>query len=134
MKNIINELTQLNQDLLDDNVNPFEAYRNLREIKDLVEDIMKGAKDQALAQLRHDGGVYEDDSLKVIIQTSAGTWNFKHIPKWGELKAELVGVELSAKEAHKAWERGQTVRDNIGGVVEPALYKAGDETLIFKKK
>ena len=129
----MNDIYKISEAIINESIKPFDAYLKLREISDTALELMKQIKASAIDDLKENGGKYEDEKLTIVIHNSAGTWNFKNIPEWTKKKKELEEIESNAKDAFKAWEKGKTIIEE-GEIITPALYKQGDETLIFKKK
>lgn len=127
-------LEQISEGLVNETITNFDAYCQLRKLSDTITELMKQIKPKAVNELKERGGTFEDDTLKVLLQNSAGRWTFDQIPEWAKLKEEMKQIEQNGKDAFKAWEKGKTITDEEGVVVQPAQYIGGEETFIFKFK
>jgi len=129
MREQINALT--NQ-VLEDELNPFELGRELSFTKNCIE----GAKEKIAVKERDELAKYQPQELKEMKISLAGggyTYSFKHIPEWVAKKTELEAIEEKAKTAYQLVLKGATVFDNgDGGEIAPAEATARKQSVSYK--
>lgn len=107
-------------------VNPLEAFIFLN----FMQKIADGAKKQLLEQAMIEAEKYPEREAKVYdatvtVKNGAGRYTYPDSIKEAERQAKL---------AYKASLDGNTITDDDGVVVEPAIYKSGSQTLAITFK
>lgn len=65
---------------------------------------------------------------EVGCKSAAGTWNFKELDWWQDFEDK----KDDAKKAFKLVDRGKTIVDDDGEVIEPAKYTPGKDIISIK--
>lgn len=113
---------------------PLETYIELKALRDLLDESIKGIQDEAIQEAEKYGKEpFSMSGVLVQVRAGAGRWSFNHIEKWNSIKASLKGVEDMAKQAFKLSEKGQSIVDDSGEVVEPGSYTSGKDTIFITK-
>lgn len=115
-------------------ISPLQAFLKLKELHDLSKALLDDIKESAVADAgKWDEKKFEYMGFVVEKRSGAGTWKFDHIKPWKDRKEALKEVEEQCKAAFKLWEKGQTVIDDNGEVVEPAIYTPGADVIAISR-
>lgn len=100
----------------------------------LAEEITKRIGDEATDELENAGGEVQLAGMVLTKKSSAGSWEFEHIPEWVEANRKVKEIEAIAKAHYKLSAKakigtGPIVMDEEGVVMEPAKFFPGKETI-----
>lgn len=133
-----NEIKLLEQEVIEGNFNPLEAFIQLKKLEDLAKQVKKNIKEYAINELSKygNGGIgTEMLGANVSLKKSAGKWYYDHIAEVVNLEDQLKLLKQKHQSAYKAHERGESVVDSdTGEIIMPASYTQGDETIMIKIK
>jgi len=133
------EIKLLEDQVLQGNLNPLEAFIMLKKLEDLAKEVKKKIKDLAIEEISK----YNNESktgvemlgASITLKKSAGRWNYDHIAEVVNLEYDLKMLKQKHQSAYKAHERGEAVVDtDTGEIVMPADYRQGDDTIMIKIK
>jgi arginine utilization protein RocB len=121
-----------------------EAYVAMKRIEAELSEAMGKVKKAAIEEAEKYGRG-EHEAYGAVIQKRAGAtrWKFDHLPWYSEIEEQRKALaevakkrEDEAKAAAAARERMQTIVDDDGVVVEPAIPVPGSDTvaIMLKKK
>lgn len=121
---------------------PLDGYVRLKRMEAQVADAMSKIKDAAIEQAAQYGkGEHEAFGAVVQCRAGAGRWKFDHLQWYKDIadKREAIDNEAKAKEdaargAAQARERMQTIVDDDGVIVEPAVFVPGKDTVAISLK
>jgi hypothetical protein len=122
-------IREYGDEVLDGNVNEFDAFIYLREIKKTLDDLIDQVKDKATQEAeKYKGQTYK--GYRVDIQNLGGRYSYSHIQEHKEIAERLKSFEQSARDAYLMSQKGNTlVNDYTGEVLPMAQYKAGTDTI-----
>jgi hypothetical protein len=122
-------IREYGDEVLGGNVNEFDAFIYLREIKKTLDDLIDQIKDKAVEEAeKYKGQTYK--GYRVDIQNLGGRYSYSHIPEYNDIVKNLKAIEFGAKEAYLMSQKGKMVMDELTGEVLPmAQYKAGTDTI-----
>ena len=109
---------------------PLAFYIELKEITDLVKDLMDQIKPTALTEAsKWHGQVY--CGYEIIKKAGGGRYNYDHIPEIIELKNQVKELEKQAQYALKTINNGLLITAD-GELITPAQYIQNDDTIQIK--
>ena len=128
---IINYLLDLNEKGINGEINPLEAYIDLKSIESCLKDVLKGLQEDAINEAEKYGkGEHEAFGAKFNIRNGATRYDFKKIAEWAEMSAKLKAFEEARKSIIKS---GQSeVYDANGELIELPIVKPGATTIAIK--
>lgn len=110
---------------------PLDAYIELRALADYVKDCLEEIKDQAIREgEKFKGQTYK--GFQIDVRSIGGKYSYDHIEEWVELKNRIKDLEKFYQAAYKNRNQGFFLNEHTGEIFEPAAYKEGPTTLIFK--
>lgn len=110
---------------------PLDAYIELKALADYVQDCLNEIKDQAITEgEKFKGQTYK--GFQIDVRSVGGKYSYDHIAEWVELKEKIKEVEKFHQAAYKNRNQGFFLNEHTGEIYEPAAYKEGPTTLIFK--
>jgi len=129
------QVSYLTEAILAGYVSPLEGSLALKQIANLVSKAQADIKDVAIEEAEKYGREGFNNAIgKIEERNSASRYSYKHLPDWVAVKSHLTDIENQAKEAQKASEKGLTISDYDGEIVEPAIKSGGGETLFVSLK
>lgn len=125
-------IREYGHEVTEGNVNEFDAWIYLREIKKTLEDIIEQIQEKAVEEAeKYKGQTYK--GYHVQVTELGGRYVYNHIPEYEDAQHQLKAIEAKAKDAFNAWKKGQTLVDDETGEVLPiAEYKAGKTSITLK--
>lgn len=125
---MLEHLHNINEDVINGERNPLEAYVELKRIEKLLKDVIKGVQPEAITEAEKYGkGEHEEFGAKFQVKSAAGRWNFKNCDLWVAKNQSLKNLEETLKTVHKT---GATVIDEETGEVLPRPdYAEGGMTI-----
>ncbi len=110
-------------------LNPLECFCQLKKIEKTLKLSMKLIQEWAVEEATKYGEKsFEVYECEVTQKTGGGSWNYDHL-SW---KEEYKEKEKSAQTAYKLIEKGKTILDDDGVVVEPAKWMPNANTISVK--
>ena len=110
---------------------PLAFYIELKEITDLVKDLMDQIKPTALTEAsKWHGQVY--CGYEITKKSGGGRYNYDHIERVVQLKNQLKEWERIHQVAYKTMNQGVYLNQDTGEVYEPAQYIQNDDTIQIK--
>ena len=94
MKNILNELHEINEKALNGEGNALEAYINCKQVEKLLNGLHEAAIEEAE---KYGKGEHEAHGAKFQVKNGAARYDFKAVSEWVELKAKLTAIETERK-------------------------------------
>lgn len=110
---------------------PLDAYIELKALAEYVKDCLDEIKDQAITEgEKYKGQTYK--GFQIDVRSVGGKYSYDHIAEWVALKEKIKEVEKFHQAAYKNRNQGFFLNEHTGEIYEPAAYKEGPTTLIFK--
>jgi len=131
---INNQLTDLTDAVLAGWISGIDAVAAIKIFTKALETAKKAITETAIEELGNYKGGFENNICKVELRNSARRYSFKHIEKWTKVKAILTDIEAESKWALTAYEKGQTISNEDGEIIEPAQVSGGGETVFITLK
>ena len=134
-----NEIAIIEKQVLQGDINPLDAFVQLKKLEELSKTIKKNIKELALEEIAK----YSNEAkagidmygANVSIKNSAGRWSYDHIQEIKDLENNLKELKKRHQEAYKADKRGESIVDSeTGEIIQPAMYSQGDETIMIRFK
>ena len=132
MKNILNELHEINEKALNGEGNALEAYINCKQVEKLLKNVLNGLHEAAIEEAEKYGkGEHEAHGAKFQVKNGAARYDFKAVSEWVELKAKLTAIETERKALVKV---GQVnlVNADTGEFVELPIQTFTRDSLTIK--
>jgi hypothetical protein len=105
------------------------------EIKALT-DLLGGIDKQVAPLVAEEGRKWHNQpykGFKIEYVDSGGRYAYDHIAEWSELKQKMKDIEKNAQMSLKALEKNQTMIDDGGAVIEPAIWKCTEPYIKLSK-
>lgn len=100
-------------------VSPLSAFTLLKRMIHHCEAALERVKQEATEEaLEYQDQPFDGYTVKVV--EGSARYSYKHIDEWAKKNKELKAIEASAKAAAKQHEKGITLSDEDGVVVQPA--------------
>lgn len=126
-------LIEITDDAIQGNRSPLEVYIRLKDIEQTLKECLAALQPLAVDEAnKWTEKSFTHFGARIDKKNTPGTWKFTNLDAWKTTKETLKSIEEKAKEAFKAYEKGLTISDNDGVVIEPAEYTPGKETLAIK--
>jgi len=126
-------ITKLHDRAFSGDISPLEAYAQAKYILDnytkLVDELKEFAQEEAEKYPKQ----FEDFGFKFEKRNGSTRYDFKHLAQWQQAEKAKKLVEEQSKAALKAMERGDTIVDADGCIVEPPKVSYTKDVLIVKK-
>lgn len=112
------------------NVNPLEAFVYLK----WMEEVAKKAREQILNESIAEANKYPEKEFKnygckIQLRSAAGRWDYSENEKIQALKEAVKEEEKDAQRAYHCFQKGETISNEDGEVIQPAKYTPGKDTL-----
>jgi ribosomal protein L22 len=129
-----NFITELAAKALQGEQSALSAYIELKQIEASLKQALEAVSEAAYQEAdRYSEKTIKLHNAEVTKKSSAGRWDYSHIPQHNSAKERLKAIEEMAKQAAANAKRGTTVIDNeTGEVIEPATYTDGKTILSVK--
>ena len=132
MKNILNELHEINEKALNGDGNALEAYINCKQVEKLLKDVMNGLHEAAIEEAEKYGkGEHEAHGAKFQVKNGAALYDFKAVSEWVELKAKLTAIETERKALVKVGQMN-LVNAETGEFVELPIQTFTRDSITIK--
>lgn len=129
---LLENMAQLHSDVQDGLLDPIRAYIALNSIEKSAAEYRKSIMDDAIDKREAIGGKeHVQDGYEVTVQ-SRTSWSYTGDEEMDRLKALAKEREGLMKKAYTMAERGHTMADGNGVVVEPATPRVST-TLVLKR-
>jgi len=126
-------ITKLHDRAFAGDINPLQAYAQAKYILDkytkLVDELKEFAQEEADKYPKQ----FEDFGFNFEKRNGRTIYDFKHLPQWQQADKLKKMVEEQSKQALKAMERGDTIVDADGCIIEPPKVSYTKDVLIIKK-
>jgi hypothetical protein len=147
-KRLYEEIEQFEQDALNGEINELQAYIELKQFEELIAEKKKNISKAAMRLVELEKDYKAEQSGYIVAKMQKTTWNFKHIAKWVEKKAELSSIEDTAKMAYQLSQKdfgNNTVSDfennqiesianaSTGEIIEAAIPEYSEPFLKLEK-
>lgn len=117
----------------DGHVDPLKAYIELKAFEKRFKDILSEVQDKAIDEARkYDQKCFKAFGAEITLRANAGTWNYKTSEAWVNKKNSLKEFEELMQAAFKAKQKGNTIVDENGEVIDPAIYVPGADNISVK--
>ena len=127
------DTSNLVQEVIDGNFSPYEAeYIIKKQMYDLsvhLEIVHTEAQNQSIYEDKN----FEKDGFKMEKRNGRKVWNFKGCESYKIAKANLTEIENDLKDNFNQWEKGNTVTNEDGVIMEVPKVTYTKEVLIIKK-
>lgn len=129
---IIMSIVELSQDVIGGDINPLDAYSDLKEI----ETILSSVKDSILNIALDEFDKYGEKSVSrngyEFASTSSGRYDYSNSDDWKNYKKKMKDIEVKMVAAYK--NAGTALIDEeTGEVYPPASYTESKRSLRLKK-
>jgi hypothetical protein len=116
------------------NKNPLEVYVELKKIEKTLEMCLESVKPLAIREAdTYTEKSFERFGVTITKSRAAGRWDYKGIDQWKKQNDKLLDIQKMAQDAFKLSEKGQTITDPDGVVVEAAKYTEGADIIVIKQ-
>ena len=124
-------IREYGDEVTEGNVNEFDAWIYLREIKKTLEDIIDQIQEKAVTEAeKYKGQIYK--GYHVQVAELGGRYSYDHIKEYKQTKEQIKAIEEKAKDAFNMWKKGNALIDENGEEVICAEYKAGKTSITLK--
>ena len=127
------DTANLVQEVIDGNFSPYEAeYIIKKQMYDLsvhLEIVHTEAQNQSIYEDKN----FEKDGFKMEKRNGRKVWNFKGCESYKIAKDNLTEIENDLKDNFNQWEKGNTVTNEDGVIMEVPKVTYTKEVLIIKK-
>lgn len=127
------DTANLVQEVIDGNFSPYEAEYIIKEqMYDLsvhLEIVHTEAQNQSIYEDKN----FEKDGFKMEKRNGRKVWNFKGCESYKIAKDNLTEIENNLKANFNQWEKGNTVTNEDGVIMEVPKVTYTEEVLIIKK-
>lgn len=113
-------------------INPLDLKIEIKAISTLLEGIDK----QIAPIVALEGSKWHNQTysgFKIEYMDSGGRYDYSHIAEWNELKLRMKDIESNAQASLKALDKNQTMIDDDGAIIEPAVWRATSPYLKLSK-
>lgn len=132
MKNILNELNEVNEKALNGEANALEAYINCKQVEKLLKNVMNGLHEAAIEEAEKYGkGEHEAHGAKFQVKNGAARYDFKTVSEWVELKAKLTAIETERKALVKVGQNN-LINADTGAFVELPVQTFTRDSITIK--
>lgn len=126
MTKIIETLSILTQSIADGNADALEAYIHLKQVEKKLSDALKEVEPMAYEMAsRWQEKTFKYKGAEIQKKNAAGKYDYSNIKQYVSAKEKVKQIEELAKQAAAMAKTGNTVVDENGEVVEPAIYTEG---------
>lgn len=119
MKNLIEMMRNMAADVVQGVEDPIKAYAELKRVEAVLKDCIGAITDDLLNEASKHDKTFEMYGCKFEQRNGATRYDFKDIPEWVQLNAELKAFEAKSKEAYKAMQSGLVVFNTEDGTEFP---------------
>ena len=127
------DTSNLVQKVLDGYFSPYEAEYIIKEQMNALKVHLEVVHAEAQNQSIYEPKSFEKDGFKMEKRDGRKVWNFKDCESYKIAKANLTEIESDLKANYAMWEKGKTVTDEDGVVMEVPKVSYTKEVLIIKK-
>ena len=126
MTKIIETLSILTQSVIDGNADALETYIHIKQIEKKLSDSLKEVEPMAyeMASRWHEN-TFKYKGAEIQKKNAAGKYDYSNIKQYLTAKEKIKHIEELAKRASEMAKTGNTVVDENGEIVEPAIYSEG---------
>jgi len=121
------------QEVIDGNFSPYEAEYILKEQINILKEHLEIVHTEAQNQSIYEDKNFEKDGFKMEKRNGRKVWNFKGCESYKIAKDNLTEIENNLKANFNQWEKGNTVVNEDGVVLEVPKVTYTKEVLIIKK-
>ena len=125
--------TKITQQVIDGEFSPFEASYLIKEqinaLKTHLEIVNTEAKNQSI----YEDKTFKKDGFKMEKRNGRKIWDFEECKSYKIAKYNLTEIENDLKANFSMFEKGKSVIDEHGEIMEVPMVKFTDEVLIIKK-
>tara|TARA_R110002012_G_C11299572_1_gene573149 strand:+ start:116 stop:520 length:405 start_codon:yes stop_codon:yes gene_type:complete len=127
------DTANLVQEVIDGNCSPYEATyfikEEIKKLKEHLEIVHAEAQNQSI----YEDKTFEKDGFKMEKRNGRKVWNFKGCESYKIAKDNLTEIENDLKDNFNQWEKGNTVTNEDGVIMEVPKVTYTKEVLIIKK-
>ncbi len=128
-------VAQLVQDVIDGNESPLKAYAIIKEKIKHYSNCLKEIEGAAIQEAeKYEDKKFEASGYVFEFREGRATYNYKYIPEWVKLNAQLKEIEEKAKAAARNYGKGVLSVTDDGEEILPAKVNYSKPTLIVKVK
>lgn len=119
--------------VLNGDLDPLKEYIALKAFEKRFKDVLTAVQDKAIDEARkYEQKTFQAFGAEVTMKPNAGTWDYKSNEKWQSKKGLLDEWQNQMQQAYYAKQKGNTIVDDNGEIVEPAVYKPGADNISIK--
>lgn len=127
------DTANLVQEVIDGKCSPYEALHFLKELQKTIKKQIEIVEVEAFNQSEYEDKTFEKDGFKIEKRNGRKSWNFKGCESYKIAKDNLTEIENNLKDNFSQWEKGNTVVNEDGVVLEVPKVTYTKEVLIIKK-
>jgi len=127
------DTANLVQEVMDGNFSPYKAEYILKEQINILKEHLEIVHTEAQNQSIYEDKTFEKDGFKMEKRNGKKVWNFKGCESYKIAKDNLTEIENNLKANFNQWEKGNTVVNEDGVVLEVPKVTYTEEVLIIKK-
>lgn len=126
-------LTQLYNSVYTGDVDPLQAYAELKKHIADANECLKSFEDYALEEATKYDKSFTAYGFKFERRNGSKRYSFNHIPQWKAISNELKSFEDKCKQALNTYEKGMQVADENGEEIPLPKVTYTKDVLIIKQ-
>jgi hypothetical protein len=113
-------------------INPLDAYIELKDMAEYIDNQMKFLKESAIVEAeKYKGDIYR--GYQVDVRNVGGRYDYSNITEICDLKAQIKELEKMAQASYKNGLKGLQMMSNDAELIQPAKYTDGSLAIVLKK-
>jgi hypothetical protein len=113
-------------------INPLDAYIELKDMAEYIDNQIKHLKESAIIEAeKYKGDTYR--GYQVDVRNVGGRYDYSHIVEICDLKAQIKELEKMAQASYKNGLKGLQMMSNDAELIQPAKYTDGSLAIVLKK-
>jgi len=125
---------KITQQVIDGKLSPFEASYLIKEQINILKTHLEIVNREAQNKSVYENKNFSKDGFKMEKRNGRKLWDFKDCKSYKIAKHNLTEIENDLKANFSMFEKGKSVIDENGEIMEVPLVKYCDDVLIIKKE
>ncbi len=128
MKESIDQIVSLVNEVEEGNTDALKAFIALKELEKVLTAAMSQIKDGAVSEAKkYNAKSFELMGCRIDVKEGTARWSYKHIPQWSRHQEEMKKIEEAAKLRYK--NPTTLMADADGEEILPALASYDKESI-----
>ena len=127
------DTANLVQEVIDGNFSPYEAEYIIKEQMNALKVHLEVVHTESQNQSIYEDKNFEKDGFKMEKRNGRKVWNFEDCESYKIANDNLTEIKSDLKANYGMWEKGKTVTDEDGVIMEVPKVTYTKEVLIIKK-